>query len=132
MSLGGKVMMGLGLVLLLAAAATGWQAYRFASTADRAVGVVVRSAPDEPGDRSPGHPIIEFTTKDGHTVRAVQHSGASVPYGTRLPIVYSPDNPEGATMASFWSIWAVPLVLFWLGLILFVGPVFGLRPYLRA
>ena len=125
-------MMVIGLILLAAAAVTGWQAYKFVSTAQHAVGVVVRSAPDEPGDRSPGHPIVEFTTADGHTVRALQHSGSSVLYGTRLPLVYAATDPESATVASFWSIWAVPVVLVWLGAIFFVGPLFGLRPHLRA
>ena len=132
MSFGAKAMMAVGLILLLAAAATGWRAFRFVSTAQHAVGVVVRSAPDEPGDRSPGHPIIQFTTADGHTVRAFQHSGASTPYGTRLPVIYARTDPESASMASFWSIWVVPLIFAWLGAILFIGPFFGLRPYLRA
>ncbi len=132
MSFGGKAMMVIGLILLLVAAATGWRAYRFVSTAQHTVGVVVRSAPDEPGDRSPGHPIVEFTTVDGHTVRALQHSGSSVAYGARLPIIYAPTDPEGATVASFWSVWAVPLILLWLGAIMLIGPAFGLRPYLRA
>ena len=132
MSFGARAMMVIGLILLLAAAGTGWRAYRFVSTARHAVGVVVKSAPDEPGDRSAGHPIVEFATADGHIMRAFQHSGASVLYGTRLPVIYAADHPESATVASFWSVWAVPLILAWLGAILFIGPFFGLRPYLRA
>ena len=132
MGVGAKVMMGLGLVLLLAAAGTGWRAWRFAATAQHAMGVVVRASPDAPGDRSPGHPTVEFTTADGRTVRAFQHGGGSTPYGARLPVSYRPADPENAVTASFWTLWAVPVVLTWLGLILLVGPFFGLRPVLRS
>ena len=132
MSAGGKVMMAAGVVLLLVAAASGWRACRFVATAQRAVGVVVRSTPGETGDRSSGHPTIQFSTADGGTIRAFQHSGASVPYGTRLPVLYRPSHPENATMASFGSLWAPLLSLTWLGLVLFVGPLFGLRPGLRT
>ena len=125
-------MMAMGLLLLLAAAASGWRAYRFVTTAQHAVGVVVRSAPDEPDDRSPGHPIIQFVTEDGRTVRAFQHSGASVPYGARLPVIYRRADPEGATMASFWSLWAAPVALAWLGFVLFIGPLLGLKFSPRA
>ena len=127
MTWGGKVSMAAGLLLLIVAALISWRAYHFVTTAEHAVGIVVRSAPDEPGNRSPGHPIIQFVTADGRTVRAHQHSGASVLYGAHLPVLYRRVDPEGATMASFWSIWAVPIVLVWLGLVLSVGPLLGLR-----
>lgn len=132
MTIGGRMLVAVGAVLLIAAAASGWSAFRLVTTAHRATGVVVRSAPDAPGDRSPGHPLIQFTTADGRTSRAPQHSGASVPYGTRLTVLYRAADPEGATMLSFGSLWAVPLLLAWLGLALFIGPFFGMRPVLRA
>ncbi len=132
MSRGAKVLVGIGLALLLAAAATGWRTYRFVSTGRRALGVVVRESPDVSGDRSPGHPLIAFTTADGRTVRARQHAGADVRYGTRLPVVYPPADPQAAVMADVWSLWVVPVVLGWNGAILSVGPFFGLRPYLKG
>lgn len=100
MSRGGKVLVAIGLVLLLAAAAMGWRTYRFVSTGRRALGVVVRETPDTPGDRSPGHPLIAFTAADGRVVRAQQHAGADVRYGTRLPVIYAPANPQGAEIAA--------------------------------
>lgn len=127
MDRGGKVLVAVGLPLLAASAMSGWRAYSLVATGRHTVGVVVRDYAGETGDRSPGHPLIAFTTADGRTVRAHQNSGADVRYGTRLPVVYRAADPQGAVMESFWSIWTIPLVLLWFGSFLSIGPFFGMK-----
>ncbi|GAB4239631.1 MAG: hypothetical protein Kow00109_14500 [Acidobacteriota bacterium] len=66
------------------------------------------------------HPVITFADADGETHTFVDPSGANPPSygeGQQVPILYRPDSPEDARVASFWSLWGTAAITGGIGLL---------------
>jgi uncharacterized integral membrane protein len=100
-----------GGMLLIAAAIAAVGVYRFRESASRADGVVERL------NAGGSHPQIRFTTTSGDSVSYAQ-GGLIFGYdsGDRVQVLYRPERPQAtARLDSVGAIWAMPLLLGFLG-----------------
>jgi len=125
----------------------GWKAYRRveaytarqAQTTGRVVAVVAQQRPEATGAlRTFYYPVVEFTTPAGEVIRFQDNTGVDrpsllPPKGDRVKVLYDPDNPQVAMIASWSNLWLLPAVLLGvgslfalLGLWLFVEGIFSL------
>jgi len=66
-------------------------------------------------------PKVRFTTADGRTVEFTERVGSSrtkLRPGDAVPVLYDPARPERAKMHTAFRMWAVPVILIAVGLIL--------------
>jgi hypothetical protein len=91
---------------------------RFASRAEKAVGVVTDSYRCSGGRRSGKCGDVSFTRQDGGMGYGRRVAGAS-PRGAQVQVLYDPRNIEDVRVNSFFQLWFVPLMLELLGLALF-------------
>jgi hypothetical protein len=85
------------------------------------------------------HPTFAFTTRDGRSVRFTSSGGSTdQPYadGEHVAVLYDPDHPEQARLASFSTLWLIPVLIDAIGLSLigiavFVWWALGRNPRLR-
>lgn len=125
--IGALVCGGLGLLLMLSAAAWGGHSDRFRRNATRAAGAVIRiearSFRDSKRRTSVSYsPVVRFRAADG---REVEFTGlGSNPPGYRegdpVTVLYDPARPSGARIESFRELWLGPLSFAAFGL-LFTG-----------
>lgn len=97
-----------GLVLAIAAATELLKYYRYRWRAEHVTGVVVELASSvsaATGGARPHtvyHPVLQFTTKDGHEVRAKVKVGTNPPVareGQAVSVLYDPEDPTEAEIA---------------------------------
>ncbi len=98
-----RLMVGMGVALLAIGIVLFARQILFARSAMSAVGTVVELAAQA---ESPGVPVVEFVTHDGH---AVQFQGvASSPgpaKGDTVSVLYSPADVRDAKIDSFMQLW---------------------------
>lgn len=107
------------LVLSLPFLFFGWRLYQdtqaYVAASQRATGrvvtVVARQKTDMEGNPSTYfYPVVEFTTPSGRVIRFQDSGGADKPYllpraGQTVEVLYNPDAPEVATIASWSNLW---------------------------
>ncbi len=101
----------IGAALLIAAVIAAMGVQRFRDAAARADGVVERL------NAGGSHPQIRFTTMAGDVVSYAQ-GGLIFGYraGDRVRVMYRPDRPQAtARLDQFGAMWAMPLLLGFLG-----------------
>ena len=118
---------GFGLFALIAGLIWGFKRFEFLRSGLRTQGVVVdqfksvsRAVDDEDRKATSGpnvsyYPVIEFADKGAETIRFQGSTGSGVPeyaIGTRVMVVYQPDDPHQAKIVSFSQLWLGPLVAF--------------------
>ena len=134
----------IGLILLVLGALLlrhGWRWYHethnrlaaYARTEGQVVALVAEVKDDEDGNIV-WHPVVEFTTASGERVQFQETSGfgfrALAPrVGQTVDVVYNPDTPEEAMLASWLTLW-FPVV--GLGCLGGVALFFGLVLLLEA
>ena len=123
------IMFVVGLGLLIGAVFIYSTTRKFVATAKTAEGtvfdiVLVREiSPGTPGAKGGGmrdmfYPRVRFVTEDGITKEFQSRVGASPPayrLGEKVKVLYDPANPYDAQVASFLSLWGLPLLLFVMG-----------------
>jgi hypothetical protein len=125
---------GLGLFALLAGVIWGFKRAEFLRSGVRAQGVVVdqfksvsRAVDDEDRKARTGpnisyYPVVEFASARGEAIRFQGSTGSGVPeyeIGTRVIVVYQPNDPQQAKILSFSQFWLGPLVVSIAGLVFF-------------
>src|SRR5688572_22391953 len=102
--LSGRLLLALGLVCLLLGGYLAWQTLSFNSNAVVATGRVVSyTEREEDGQRS-YRPRVRFKTPEGsiHTVAGqLAYTSQRYPIGAELPVVYRPERPTEARIATF-------------------------------
>jgi len=77
-------------------------------------------------------PRVQFQTQSGETIEFTSSSGSSparYSKGEKVNVVYSPSNPQEATIRSFFSLRGIEFIFALLGLIfLLVGILLGFIP----
>ena len=59
-------------------------------------------------------PVVTFRDSSGRSHRFVSATGSNPPthgVGDAIDVLYEPDDPATASVADFWSLWLVPVVL---------------------
>jgi hypothetical protein len=116
------IFLGCGLGLLGAAARILRGTGAFLRRAVSATGEVVslQTVPPTDAQELPTYrPTVVFTVPPGQRVRfqSIAHSyPAEHAVGTKVPVLYDPERPQDARIASFTSLWLLPCILGGLGL----------------
>ncbi|UAJ09548.1 DUF3592 domain-containing protein [Polymorphobacter megasporae] len=123
----------IGITLLAFAAWQAWQVIEFNRQAISTTATVVADRGEEHDVMSEPHPLIEFATADGQTMRYNQNGMGSQRIGSHMPLRYLASDPRGtAIVATFWSTWSqviLPLIPAIGAIVLgLLGVVVGLRP----
>lgn len=103
-----RLLMALGLICLLLGGYLSWQTLSFASGAERAIGKVVSYHEYREDGEPRFRPRVRFVTPGGniHTVAGqMGYTGKRYDVGTELPVVYKPEKPESARIATFVDNW---------------------------
>lgn len=111
---------GFGLVALLKAAETGFLTSVWLAYAARTDGVVTQVGT---GSGRHGAPAVtvRFTMQGGEEAEATWQGGIPWPSwqaGERVPLAYLPGQADTARPATFWALWAYPVLLGALGVLL--------------
>ncbi|RME12643.1 MAG: DUF3592 domain-containing protein [Ardenticatenia bacterium] len=137
----GPVLILLSLPFLL----MGWRAYQkvnayvdaSAQATGRVVDVVAQEKTDADGNRQTYYyAVVEFTTPDGQTIRFQDSTGVApaslAPHpGEEVPVLYNPENPHMAMVATWSNLWLLPTALLGIGgFIVLMGLLFFLRSLL--
>ena len=126
------VITGFGCLGILAGIAFLVGTIRFLRSAEPAAATVVEyetrvSRDSEGGSVQLLHPIVQFEDRDGRTQRVTMHCGSSgappFPTGSRVEVLFLPNDPSGARIRSFSHLWLFPVVFLAAGLF---GMAFGL------
>lgn len=101
----------------------------FLAGAERTDGIVVdlteRTSTNRDSDghrrrRTTWYPTVEFTTTDGETVSFDESTGSNPPasdVGDEVPVAYDPDHPSDARVATFGSLYLLPLIFGGVGVV---------------
>lgn len=114
---------GSGLGMLIGGSLWLRSTQHFVSLALSAEGSLVRYEQRTDDDGTAYYPVVRFTTAAGREVEFTGGTGSSFrPYraGRPLKVLYDPDDPQHASIASFMELWFFPLLLLGMGL-LFCG-----------
>ncbi len=121
-----------GVCTLIVAAYQGWRTISFLNSAERAQGV---TAPDTPGghDTITGHPLVDFRTKDGRTLRYRQNGFGPSRVGVPVTVFYENRDPIGtARLGGFLGLWLPVLLPLAMGLgfvlVVALGGEISIRP----
>jgi len=69
----------------------------------------------------PKAPQIKFITVDGEAITFNHHTASDPPtygIGQKVPVRYQPSRPHEAQLAFFTSLWFMPIILFFVGLLI--------------
>jgi hypothetical protein len=102
-----------------------YRTYSFLESAVTATGTVVRLEEDSGGEGGVTYSaIVEFTTADGQVIQFDDSSRTCNPpcnqVGDVVPVIYSPETPQRASIQSVWLDWIWPAV-FGLLFVVFLG-----------
>ncbi|MGY3233339.1 MULTISPECIES: DUF3592 domain-containing protein [unclassified Bradyrhizobium] len=117
----GLILLGLGLFDLGSTVAF---LARAEQTEARFAGAIARSGGNHGGTFL--YPTFQFVTRDGRAITITSSSGSTAqPYadGEQVRIAYDPQQPEGARLLSFLTLWIAPTLLCAAGLLLSGGAV---------
>ncbi len=103
----------------------GWRGVRLAREGESTIGHVVdmEESSDGEGGCCVYSPIIEFTAPNGRPVRFESSNASSPPayrIGQEVEVLYNPNDPNDASINSFYELWLVPAILAPVDVMLFV------------
>lgn len=117
-----------GVVLLVISIGLGVHTTRLVADGVEADGIVTGLQASRTSDSTTWRPEVSFMAADGRTYRFVSSSGSNPPAyarGERVVVLYMPDNPQGARIKGFFSLWGGMVICGVLGVI-FAGIGFGM------
>ena len=121
-------------VLLLVAAGLFLSEVRFARAAQHATGTITEMEERVDSDGGVGYyPHFTFAKADGAPVEIVSNVGRQPPsfeVGEQVPVLFSPNDPKGAKIATTFQVYGIAIILLIIGAI-FV-PLGFLARYLKG
>jgi len=100
---------------------------RFISSAETATGTVVEMVPSGSSSKTTWSPVVDFTTKDGKSIRLRPSFSSNPPaydVGERVVVYYRPETPEEAKIDGFFALYLGPMILNIVGFVFFsIGTV---------
>lgn len=111
-----------GLLLLVFSVVIYFMQRKFLDGARKAKGKIVDSKRSTGSDGDDMYaPVVEFTDPAGQTVRFTHSvSTSSEPtLGEEVPVVFRPENPQEASIRSFFGIWGSAFILGMMALVFF-------------
>jgi hypothetical protein len=130
-----SIFLGIGLLVLGIAIYLTWSTHAWLGRSVQATGVVVENVRMQ--NRQTGElmfaPLVRFQTADGRTIEFQSSLRTNPPAyspGQRVTVLYDPAKPVSAEIASLFSIWFAPIVLWFLGTV-FTAVGIGVAVYRR-
>lgn len=126
----------IGILLLAIGVFVTRRTRQFIAAAETAEGVVLENLWQYSSSRNSSgtyHPRVRFRTQRGNEVEFVSDTGSSPPSyrpNESVEVVYDPENPQRASINSFWNLWLGSIILFGLGVVFTgvgVGPIVWMR-----
>src|SRR5262249_17139535 len=123
--IGKFVILPLGILMLLGAAYLYFDTRAWLKRSVEVQGSVIEMVPvrDRKTANLPLAPVISLQTPDGKTVEfqsTFQSNPPAYTAGQTVPVLYDPDRPNSAAIASLFSIWGVTIILSAVGAIFLV------------
>lgn len=102
----------------------GWRSVRLTTQGERTIGQVIEmeESTDGEGGCCVYSPVVEFTA-NGRPVRFEGGNASSPPayrVGQEVKVLYNPQDPDDASIDSFYELWLVPAILAPVDVLLFV------------
>lgn len=121
----GPIFLVVGLGLLVGSFGAYSRTKRFLSAAREARAEVVGMDERHGGSSQSRayHPILRYRTQEGVTKEIVSSVGSNPPRykkGDTVAVLYDPANPDDMRIHSFGSVWIVPMILAFVGVIFIV------------
>lgn len=115
------VFIGVGLAMLLGAAALGIRMHTFLGSAVRTTGTVIALERSRSNGSVTYRPVVSFDTPGGPIEYRASSSSNPPSYtrGETVTIFYAADKPERAEIDGLFSLWGAPLVIGLMGLVFF-------------
>ena len=114
----------IGLGLLFTAIGIGWtvKTRQFVASAVHVKGTLVEYAQHEDSDSGSTMyaPVVEFTTQDGQPIRFTSSTSSSMrswDVGQQINMLYDPQKPEHAEIASIFDLWFGPAIFLFIGIV---------------
>ena len=130
----GWAFVGVGAVAGIAAALVARRSVRLSTAGGKSEGTVVGNEELVPtGQRGTPRtyhlPVVAYMTPRGEKIRFTSRVGRGqpLPNGTPVRVLFDPDHPEDAEIATFARLWLMPTVLVVLGLPFLLAGLFVLR-----
>ncbi len=128
----------LGLIFIASGGGLSYSSYKFARTAVSTSGVVTHvevnwssNSSSSGGSPSPTYkPTISFFDKSGLPQSAQTYLSSSAydyPIGTKLRILYTPEDPSHMRLDHWFALWGFGLIFLGVGIIMFIGGVAFLK-----
>jgi hypothetical protein len=107
---------------------------QFLSRAESAPGVVIENIWSYSSSRSSSnsgtyHPRVRFRTREGQESEFVSGTGsrpAAYHVNEEVTVLYDPEDPNRASIKSFWDVWLGPVILFPLAAVFLLGGILPL------
>lgn len=123
--LGGKNLVGLGILLVAIGVYLFTQARQFCATATRAPGVIVSLDVEGTGNTKTVFPVFSFKDQNGkeHVVHANRtrvwtSRWSDYQPGDKVEVLYAPGEPDKARLNSVFAVWGWPIVFWGVGTLL--------------
>jgi len=123
---GGICVTLLGATFLLIGGYYFWQTEEVLSTHRRTYAQLICKDQQATGRSGGSFGQIEFLADDGKTYQAVFYAARSMKIGTRIPVLYDPDNPVNYQADNFNSLYGFPSAFGGLGAVILIAGVFAL------
>ena len=132
----------LGLIFATVGGGLTYNSYKFSQTALSTSGVVTHvevnwsSNSSGSGSSTPTYqPTISFTDKNGAPQSAqtyLSSSGYNYPIGTKLRILYTPEDPNNMRLDNWFALWGFGLIFLVVGMLALIGGVVFFRVSKKA
>lgn len=130
------IFLSVGLCLLLVASLLYQNTHAFLTSARLTEGTVIDLVESSTKDSTVYQPIISFQDQNGDAFEFKSTSGSNPPGylpGDKVEVLYEADNPEGASINSFFSLWGGTVIVASLGGVFFlIGGGILLFTFLKA
>lgn len=128
--------LGIGLCMLLAAGLLFQNTRSFLNSAILTEGTVIDLVESSPNDTTVYQPIISFQDQKGEAIEFKSTVGNNPPSylpGDKVELIYEADNPEGASINNFFSLWGGALIVAGIGAVFtLMGLGIMLTTFLKA
>jgi Protein of unknown function (DUF3592) len=120
--LGKFVLIPIGLLLLVAAVWSVWTTRAWLARAVEVQGTVIEMVRVRDSDNT-GYlftPLVRFQTAQGRTIEFQSSLRTNPPAyraGQTVPVLYDPEEPQSAAIRGVLSLWLLPIILSFIGLI---------------
>lgn len=130
------IFLGIGICLLLGAGLLAQNTHSFLNNAILTEGTVIDLVESSHDDSTVYQPVISFQDQQAEVIEFKSSSGSNPPSylpGDKVEVLYETDNPEGASINSFFSLWGGAVIVAGIGAVFaLIGGGIAITTFLKA